>query len=86
MMKRLKLPVSKKIENVVKRVNAQKEVLKKQMICENLKQFGQCWRIGKCQFCHIVPPDVDNTHELPKSGFIKMKKIHIHDASHMSFS
>ncbi|XP_075214755.1 putative ATP-dependent RNA helicase TDRD12 isoform X2 [Lycorma delicatula] len=85
LMNRLKFPLPEKIKNVVKRINLQKETAKKKMpLCENVKQFGSCWKIAKCHFRHIVLSEVDEIKDFPVSGYVKLKVVFMHDASHLS--
>ncbi|XP_069700482.1 putative ATP-dependent RNA helicase TDRD12 [Periplaneta americana] len=84
-LKRLSVPIAPDIEVKTVEIMQQKEIGKcNAPLCYFVKAFGECMKRTSCASRHVILDSVDKSINFPTCGEVKVKILHVHNASHFS--
>ncbi|CAH0382499.1 unnamed protein product [Bemisia tabaci] len=82
-----KIEVPQVAEDVAKAIfhRREEEEKRNRLICPRLLRFGECWPSPlSCPERHVLIKDIDHPQLMPMKGYVKVKILHVLDASSYS--
>ncbi|XP_024082240.1 putative ATP-dependent RNA helicase TDRD12 isoform X2 [Cimex lectularius] len=84
-IERINAKIPDHFKTSVKMIEEAKEKSKHdEAFCDRMLQFGRCWKRDTCKKRHIINVHKDKHSLIPSKGYLKMKILRVHDATHFS--